>query len=41
MNNNHYPVGVVFGCSSEMPVELVVLHLKAVGDVLKDDGETL
>jgi len=36
MNNNHYPVGVVFGSSSKMPVELVLSHLKKVGGVLKE-----
>jgi len=35
MNNNHYPEGVVFGLSDEMPVELVLLHLKKVGGVLE------
>ena len=37
MNNNHYQEGVVFGLSVEMPVELVLLHLKAIGGVLKND----
>lgn len=36
MNNNHYPEGVVFGLSNEMPVELVVLHVKKIGGVLKE-----
>ena len=36
MNNNHYPQGVVFGCSNEMPIELVILHLKEIGGVLKE-----
>ena len=35
MNNNNYPEGVVFGLSNEMPVELVLLHLKKVGGVLE------
>ena len=34
--NNHYPVGVVVGLSDEMPLELVLLHLKAVGGVLEE-----
>lgn len=33
MNNNNYPV--VFGCSNNMPVELVILHLKEIGGVLE------
>ena len=33
--NNNYPEGVVFGLSDEMPVELVLLHLKKVGGVLE------
>lgn len=32
--NNNYPEGVVFGSCGEMPVELVVLHLKQIGGVL-------
>ena len=35
MNNNNYPEGVVFGLSNEMPVELVLLHLKKIGGVLE------
>ena len=35
MKNNHYPEGVVFGLSSEMPVELVLLHAKKIGSVLE------
>jgi len=35
--NNNYPVGVVVGLSSEMPVDLVLLHLKAIGGVLEDE----
>ena len=36
MNNNYYPVGVVFGSCDEMPVELVLSHLKKIGGVLKE-----
>lgn len=36
MNNNHYPVGYVVGLSSEMPVELFVLHVKKLGGVLEE-----
>jgi len=36
MNNNNYPVGVVFGSCDEMPLELVLLHLKKIGGVLKE-----
>jgi len=36
INNNHYPVGWVVGSSNEMPVELVLLHLKKIGGVLKE-----
>ena len=34
--NNIYPVGVVYGSSGEMPVDLVLLHLKKIGGVLED-----
>ena len=34
--NNHTQSGFVVGLSSEMPVELVLLHLKKVGGVLED-----
>lgn len=34
--NKYYPQGIVFGLSDEMPVELVILHLKAIGGVLKE-----
>ena len=36
INNNHVGKGYVLGLSSEMPVELVLLHLKKVGGVLED-----
>ena len=36
INNNNYPVGVVYGPTCEMPVELVLLHLKALGGVLEE-----
>jgi len=36
INNNHYPVGVVYGATWEMPVELVLLHLKKIGGVLEE-----
>ena len=36
LNNNHYPVGVVFGSCDDMPVELVLLHVKKLGGVLED-----
>ena len=35
--NKYYPVGFVIGSSNEMPVDLVILHLKAIGGVLKED----
>lgn len=35
INNNHYPVGFVIGSTCEMPVELVVLHVKKIGGVLE------
>ena len=34
--NNNYPVGFVIGSSNEMPVDLVILHLKAIGGVLEE-----
>ena len=36
LNNNHYPVGVVFGSCDDMPVELVLLHVKKLGGVLEE-----
>lgn len=36
MNNNHYPVGYVIGSCDVMPVELVLLHVKSIGGVLKE-----
>lgn len=34
--NNHTQSGFVVGLSSEMPVELVLLHAKKIGGVLKE-----
>jgi len=34
--NNHKQSGFVVGLSSEMPVDLVVLHLKQIGGVLEE-----
>jgi len=36
MNNNHTKKGVVYGLTCEMPVELVLLHLKQIGGVLRE-----
>jgi len=35
LNNNHYPVGWIVG-SCDVPFELVLLHVKSVGGVLKE-----
>ena len=40
MESNHYPIGVVFGPTCEMPVELVLLHVKEIGGVLRDGRES-
>jgi len=37
MNNNHVGKGYVIGSSYEMPVELVLLHIKKIGGVLEED----
>ena len=34
--NNHKQSGFVVGLSGEMPVDLVLLHLKKIGGVLED-----
>ena len=36
LNNNHYQQGFVIGSSNDMSVELVLLHVKKVGGVLKE-----
>ena len=39
-NNNHYQEGVVFGSCNDVPLELVILHLKKIGGVLKNETES-
>ena len=36
INNNHVGKGYVLVLSSEMPVDLVLLHLKKIGGVLEE-----
>lgn len=35
MNNNHYKSGFIIGSTIEIPVELILLHVKKIGGVLE------